>query len=502
MLKHHLLILRSKRFASTSSSSFLKSRSDTLRGLLLATGASFAPYVDVTRVFNSLDSLSRKSSLTETLWLQLVKKTVFRQFAGGETEKDLVPFMKDLSAKGVGSIVALSVEADLDAESSTAVIELERAREMTSSQLPLIEIASKQPGSFIAIKLTAFYPPYLLKLWSSTLKSTQSIIESRGGSVSLQTLKTYYPLISLSANDISAEFNPNSLTFEDVRTLFSLTKVSRASQLDPFSLPTQLVAGINDEMRRMCAAARDGGVRIIMDAEQTYFQPAIDDLILGFCQEFNAKPSGLPNNWTGPMIYNSYQSYLVATGERLRRDVMHAQKLGYALGVKLVRGAYMEQERQLAKDGNYKSPVHGTLQETHEAYNSNMLYVLDKINETRERHVRPVSLVVASHNKDSVELGKQSLRTLSLPRAQVDFVAFGQLLGMNDSIMHDLAANGFLTYKYVPYGPLQRVIPYLVRRLQENRQMLALLAKDKSDLLKQLWSSSATTASATSQPLR
>ena len=101
-----------------------------------------------------------------------------------------------------------------------------------------------------------------------------------------------------------------------------------------------------------------------------------------------------------------------------------------------------------------------------------MLNVLEKISSTHMGQIVPVSLVVATHNVQSVELCKESLRELKIPHSRVDLVVFGQLLGMSDSIMIDLSNDGFQAYKYIPYGPLEKVIPYLVRRLQENQQIL------------------------------
>ena len=101
-----------------------------------------------------------------------------------------------------------------------------------------------------------------------------------------------------------------------------------------------------------------------------------------------------------------------------------------------------------------------------------MLNVLEKISSTHMGQIVSVSLVVATHNVQSVELCKESLKELKNPHSRVDLVVFGQLLGMSDFIMIDLSNDGFQTYKYIPYGSLEKAIPYLVRRVQENQQIL------------------------------
>ena len=147
--------------------------------------------------------------------------------------------------------------------------------------------------------------------------------------------------------------NLEHLTYEDIRYLFSITNPMNAVQLDQ-NINMSLVDAINVEMRKICEKASKLGCRIIMDAEQSYFQPAIDDIILGFCSDFNCKPNGAKDgnmapNWSSPMIYNSYQSYLISTSDKLKKNISFSQKMNYSVGVKLVRGAYMVQEEQLAK---------------------------------------------------------------------------------------------------------------------------------------------------------
>ena len=139
-----------------------------------------------------------------------------------------------------------------------------------------------------------------------------------------------------------------------------------------------------------------------------------------------------------------------------------SQALGYNLGVKLIRGAYMNEERTLAADQGVESPVCDTIEATHANYDYCMKYVLDHLEEND-------LMLIASHNNDSIEKAKAVIEERGINKDQV---RFGQLKGFSDQITNKLAQQNYKVYKYLPYGPTETVMPYLIRRGQESRQVL------------------------------
>ncbi|KAM6156240.1 LOW QUALITY PROTEIN: proline dehydrogenase 1, mitochondrial-like [Rhynchocyon petersi] len=192
------------------------------------------------------------------------------------------------------------------------------------------------------------------------------------------------------------------------------------------------------------------GVRLMIDAEQTYFQPAISHLTLAMQRKFNVEK---------PLIFNTYQCYLRDAYDSVTLDVELARREGWCFGAKLVRGAYMAQERTRATEVGYEDPINPT----YEATNTMCLnYVLEEL-----KHNAKAKVMVASHNEDTVRFTLGRTEELGLHPAE-DQVYFGQLLGMCDQISFPLGQAGFPVYKYVPCGPVMEVLSYLSRRAQEN----------------------------------
>lgn len=157
---------------------------------------------------------------------------------------------------------------------------------------------------------------------------------------------------------------------------------------------------------------------------------------------------------------NGYQCYLKRMDQVLPMEIFASQNLNYNLGLKLVRGAYMNEERSLAHDEGRESPVWDTIEDTHRCYNTNMERALTQM--------KPTDMVfIASHNQDTCTLVKSILEKNSPEKHKR--VKFGQLLGFSDQITNQLAIEGYSSYKYVPFGPSEQVMPYLIRRGQESR---------------------------------
>lgn len=255
-------------------------------------------------------------------------------------------------------------------------------------------------------------------------------------------------------NDLN---NSGSLSYSDVTAIFSLFSIENCRGLIRSDIPNSLTDLDLDtanlvikEIRVLCEYAREKQVKLMMDAEQTYFQPAIDDVVIGLSRNYNAKIGDKNSSWKGPLVFNTYQMYLTSSLDRLKADVFRAQQKGYSFGIKIVRGAYMISERERALRLNKPSPIHATIDDTHKAYNEGVQFVIEqqaKLSKASDS-VCGLALVVASHNHQSVQLTRALMEKYGIPKSGT-WVSFGQLLGMQDGLTHSIASNGFKALKYV-----------------------------------------------------
>ncbi|KAF2362579.1 Proline dehydrogenase domain [Trinorchestia longiramus] len=245
--------------------------------------------------------------------------------------------------------------------------------------------------------------------------------------------------------------------------------------------------------------AQERDVRVMVDAEQTYFQPAISRLTMELMKKYNTEKA---------IVFNTYQCYLKSTYNDLVLDMEQCYRQNFYFGCKLVRGAYMEQERMRAMALGYEDPINPSFDATSEMYHRCLLEALQKIKKNKEdgcptkralaagqetsegRHdSRAVSdriaIMVASHNEDTVRFTLRNMKQFGVkPEDRV--ICFGQLLGMCDHISLPLGQSGYSVYKYVPYGPVNEVLPYLSRRATENSALMSKLEKERSMLWKEL----------------
>jgi len=224
--------------------------------------------------------------------------------------------------------------------------------------------------------------------------------------------------------------------------------------------------------------AKEQNVRVMVDAEQSYFQPAIHRLTVEMMRTYNT---------TSAIVFNTQQCYLKKALKTVTLDLEQAHRQGFYYGAKLVRGAYMEQERARAALLGYKDPINADYEATSAMYHSVLDECLRRIKALKDAGDDPqkVGIMVASHNADTVRYGVKRMAELELdPQERV--LCFAQLLGMCDQITFPLGQSGYSVYKYVPYGPVNEVLPYLSRRANENGGMLTKIAMEKSLLRKEL----------------
>merc|ERR1719447_2466300 len=212
-------------------------------------------------------------------------------------------------------------------------------------------------------------------------------------------------------------------------------------------------------------------VRVMVDAEQSYFQPAIHRLTMELMRTYNTDKA---------IVFNTYQCYLKKAHKTITLDLEQAKRQNFYFGAKLVRGAYMEQERARAELLGYKDPINPDYPATSAMYHKVLDECLTRIHALKVAGEDPqrIGIMVASHIEDTVRYGVGRMAELGLdPQERV--LCFAQLLGMCDQITFPLGQSGSSVYKYVPYGPVNEVLPYLSRRAKENGGMMTKLATEK-----------------------
>ncbi|MBN3519916.1 proline dehydrogenase family protein [Algoriphagus lutimaris] len=200
----------------------------------------------------------------------------------------------------------------------------------------------------------------------------------------------------------------------------------------------------------LCKTAHDLGLKILIDAEESWFQDTVDELTYDAMEKYNKERC---------VVYNTYQMYRHDMLGRLKKAKETAEQKGYLLGAKLVRGAYMEKEGERAERLKYPSPIQPNKQATDHDYNAAVEFCIS--------HHERVFLMCGSHNENSNLLATALMDKYNIdPKS--DQVFFAQLYGMSDNISFNLANAGYRVVKYVPYGPVEKVMPYLTRRAAEN----------------------------------
>jgi proline dehydrogenase len=258
-------------------------------------------------------------------------------------------------------------------------------------------------------------------------------------------------------------------------TVFKVTGVARFSLLEKLDAGTVLTANEEQEWQKaqdrvlaICEKAYTTGVPVMIDAEESWIQNTIDRLALSMMERFNKEKA---------IVYNTCQLYRHDKLVSLKNDYSVAEKNGFILGVKLVRGAYMEKERSRAAEMGYPSPIQPDKQSTDRDYNAATDFCTD--------HVERIALVAGTHNDESCKLLAEQLDKKKIDHKN-PHVYFSQLLGMSDNLSFNLADAQYNVAKYVPYGPIKAVLPYLFRRAQENTAISGQMSRELRLIVKEL----------------
>ena len=327
----------------------------------------------------------------------IIRKTVFKQFVGGETLDETIPVAKKLSQYHVQVILDYGVEGKEGEEN------YDHARD---EFIRVINFAATQSNiPFMSVKVTGIARFSLLEKLDSLMHvSNEKTLVSRYNAA----------LMQLSADEVN----------EWQR--------------------------VHHRIHKICEAANEANVGFLVDAEETWIQDPIDALTMLMMNEFNK---------TKLVIYNTIQLYRHDRLDFLIQSYEAAKERNFLLGAKLVRGAYMEKERKRAEEIGYPSPVQPDKEATDKDYNEAVKFCID--------HLDQIGLIIASHNEYSNLLGVELLEQKNLPHNH-PHVHFSQLYGMSDNITFNLAKAGCSVSKYLPFGPIEDVVPYLMRRAQEN----------------------------------
>jgi proline dehydrogenase len=210
---------------------------------------------------------------------------------------------------------------------------------------------------------------------------------------------------------------------------------------------------VQERMLRVCKTASEKNVGVLIDAEETWIQDPVDVITILMMEQFNKEKV---------IVYNTLQLYRRDRLKFLKDSLEAAEIRNFLLGAKLVRGAYMEKERKRAVEFGYPSPIQPDKEATDRDYNEAIEFCIE--------HIDKIAVIVASHNDHSNLYTTQLLQQKTLPLDHAH-VHFSQLYGMSDNITFNLAKAGCSVSKYLPFGPIKDVIPYLMRRAEENSSM-------------------------------
>jgi proline dehydrogenase len=257
-------------------------------------------------------------------------------------------------------------------------------------------------------------------------------------------------------------------------TVFKVTGVGRFGLLERLDEGVKLSVDeqiewqtVQDRVLAICEMAHSEGVPVMIDAEESWIQKTIDNLALNMMRFFNKEKA---------IVYNTYQLYRHDKLASLIQDHAVAEEEGFILGAKIVRGAYMEKERKRAEERGYPSPIQPNKEATDRDYNDALIYCADNISD--------IAIVAGTHNEESCRLLAELLNEKQIEHKN-PHVYFSQLLGMSDNLSFNLANASYNVAKYVPYGPIKAVLPYLFRRAQENTAIAGQMSRELSLIVKE-----------------
>ena len=407
-----------------------KSMFDLVRSLSILRVCSINMFVD-----NALPLMKRAESLFGSrLFSAVARPTFYRQFVGGDTEAELHQTCELMRESGLRLMVCPAMEED-EGEGSGG----EEKYDFNTAYIQEIGDMMVRAGAekpCLQFKITAMMPADVVTKISGMV----------GEQHSLQHL---------------AELVHHKIITGDNINIAELSEVEN----------NQLNRGV-ERLAGFGKAGVKNDLRLLVDAEYTYMNKGISVMALGMMLAFNRE---------NPVVWNTYQCYLKQALNTVTSEQELISSLDCCFGAKIVRGAYMEKERKLAKLKGYEDPVNETYEATGEMYNRVVEYLAKHIAAVGDR----CNIVCGTHNEAGAIHAAATLSKVGIAPGSGQ-VVFGQIYGMADQISVPLAAAGYTVYKSVPYGPLGEVLPYLSRRAAENRVVLAGARREQELLIKEI----------------
>ncbi len=257
--------------------------------------------------------------------------------------------------------------------------------------------------------------------------------------------------------------------------VFKPTAFGKKSVLKKVSFKQELTEDEKNEydkfkgrINKLCRVAYDKNVKIMIDAEDYAYQDAIDKVIEQMMEKYNFKRT---------IVFTTLQMYRVDKLDYLKELYAKSVEKSYFLGIKFVRGAYMERERRRAKEGGYISPIHINKEATDKDYNEALKFSME--------HIDRIAIFNGTHNEESSAYLTKLMDEKSIDKND-ERCYYSQLYGMSDNISFNLAKEGYNVAKYLPYGPVKNVLPYLIRRAEENSSIAGQTNRELTLIKKEL----------------
>lgn len=345
----------------------------------------------------------------------LIRKTIFKQFVGGETLEQTAMVANKLAEYHVQVILDYGVEGGNDGE--------EGYDHATGEFIKVIDYAATQKNiPFMSIKVTGIVRLSLLEKMDAAMHDSEGTL-----------MKRYYTVIESLSSEEKDEWH-------------------RAVK----------------RMLKICEDANRKKIGVLVDAEESWIQDPVDALTILMMDTFNKDKA---------VVYNTIQLYRHDRLGFLKDSFEAAENRKFILGAKLVRGAYMEKERRRAAEMGYPSPIQPDKESTDRDYDAAVAFCIT--------HHDKIATIVATHNEQSNLLTTRLLDQEGLSHND-EHIHFSQLYGMSDNITFNLAKDGFNVSKYLPFGPIKDVIPYLMRRAQENSSVSGQTGRELGLIKKEL----------------
>lgn len=256
--------------------------------------------------------------------------------------------------------------------------------------------------------------------------------------------------------------------------VFKPTGIGRIDLYEKVGAKIELTADEKAEWERVvarfdqiCSEAHKKDVALLIDAEESWMQDAADDLVANMMRKYNKEKA---------IVYNTLQMYRWDRLDYLKKLHEEAKQEGFHIGMKIVRGAYMEKENDRAVEKGYKSPICPSKEATDINYDAAIVYMMD--------HIDRMAIFAGTHNEESTYYLMQLMEEKGIS-VDDSRIFFGQLYGMSDNISYNLAYNGFNVAKYLPFGPVKDVMPYLIRRAEENTSVAGQTSRELKMLKKE-----------------